>query len=349
MRLNMNNKHTLRCAVVGLGRISWGYHLPQICAAKDFLPVAVVDPDQNRLNEAKEKFHVEGLYTDLETMLKEVKPDLTVIASPTLFHKDQTVLALQHGSDVFCDKPVAMNLEDTRIMFETAQKLGRKLMVYQPHRVTAEMRTAQSILDSGKLGTVYQIERHVSNFVRRNDWQAFVENGGGMLFNYGAHYIDQLLSLVHDTTLRAKCELRRILSVGNADDVVNILLTTTKGITFVIDINQAVTCPMPTWRICGSLGTAICEGDVWRMKYCLPDALPEIRADQNFATAGRRYPGEDIPWITEEVPEVPVETAEYYRHCSAFFLRGEPPFVKAEETLELMRTIQLCREDAGPY
>ena len=345
----MSNKNILRCAVVGMGRISWSFHLPQICGNENFQLAAVVDPAPERLQEAKETFNPERLFSDFKEMLETVRPDLTVIASPTVFHREQSILALEHGSDVFCDKPVAMTLEDSVAMFEHARKLGRKLMVYQPHRVSGETLTVQKILASGKLGDIYQMERHISNYARRNDWQAFVENGGGMLFNYGAHFIDQLLYLAKDTTRRVKCELRRIISAGNADDVVNALITTGKGLSLVVDINQAVTCPLCSWRICGTRGTAVCEGGKWRMKYCLPEALPEISADRNFAAAGRRYPREAIDWIEEEVSAVNADPAEYYRHCYNYFGKGEAPFVSGEETIEVMRTIKLCRDDAGEY
>ena len=339
----------IRCGICGLGRIGWGFHLPAIRATEGLEAAAVADPLQERVDEALSVYGVPHRFTDWRQMADSGTIDLAVIASPTVFHREQCILALEHGSDVFCDKPVAMTLEDSVAMFEHARKLGRKLMVYQPHRVSGETLTVQKILASGKLGDIYQMERHISNYARRNDWQAFVENGGGMLFNYGAHFIDQLLYLAKDTTRRVKCELRRIISAGNADDVVNALITTGKGLSLVVDINQAVTCPLCSWRICGTRGTAVCEGGKWRMKYCLPEALPEISADRNFAAAGRRYPREAIDWIEEEVSAVNADPAEYYRHCYNYFGKGEAPFVSGEETIEVMRTIKLCRDDAGEY
>lgn len=213
-------RKTLRCAVAGAGRIAWGFHLPQICMREGFELAAVADPDRQRLEEVKHAFHPAAVFTDLETMLREVHPDLTVIASPTIFHKEQALLAFRYGSDVFCDKPVGLNPKEASAMYGEAKRLGRKLMAYQPHRINSEGLTARAILQSGRLGRLYLIERHISNYVRRNDWQAFSGNGGGMLLNYGSHYIDQLLYLTHDTAARVKCELRRVITCGDADDLV---------------------------------------------------------------------------------------------------------------------------------
>ena len=91
-------RKTLRCAVAGAGRIAWGFHLPQICMREGFELAAVADPDRQRLEEVKHAFHPAAVFTDLETMLREVHPDLTVIASPTIFHKEQALLAFRYVS-----------------------------------------------------------------------------------------------------------------------------------------------------------------------------------------------------------------------------------------------------------
>ena len=332
--------------MLGAGRIAWHFHLPQICARDGFELAAVVDPDSSRLDEAVRTFHPSAVFTDAEAMFEAVHPDLTVIASPTIFHKEQALLAFRHGSDVFCDKPVAMSYEEAQIMFREAQRLGRKIMAYQPHRINGEGADARSILASQKLGKIYLIERHISNYARRNDWQAFTQNGGGMLLNYGSHYIDQLLYLTHDTTAHVKCELRSVITCGNADDVVKALITTKHGILFDLDINQAVACPLPEWRICGSLGCAIYQNGVWNLRYCAPEALPQISVDRSLAAPGRRYPAEDIPWSEERFPVSESDPGLYYDYCHAYFAEDQLPFVHPEETLETIRTIELCRRDA---
>ena len=198
-------KKILRTAVSGLGRIAWDFHLPQLCAHDGFHPVAVVDPCRERLAEAQARFGVSALYTNFEPMLEELHPDLVVIASPTIFHADQAIRAMRAGCDVFCDKPLALSSAEAEAMFRTARETGRKLMTYQPHRLNGEARAVRAILDSGKLGPLYLIERHLSNYARRNDWQAFRKNGGGMLLNYGSHYIDQLLYLTGSRVGHVRC------------------------------------------------------------------------------------------------------------------------------------------------
>ncbi len=338
---------TLRCGVVGLGRIAWDFHLPEICRQEGFELAAIVDPNEERLREAGERFGVKNRFTSLSQMLGSVKPDLTVIASPTIFHAAQAIEALRSGSCVFCDKPLALNQPEAARMFRAAQECGRKLMPYQPHRTSGECAAARRILGSGKLGEIYLIERHISHFSRRNDWQAFLRNGGGMLQNYGSHYIDQLLYLLNDRAERVKCELRRIVSLGDADDVVKIVISTRRDILLDISINQAAALELPRWRICGNRGAAVREADgSWRLRYFPPDALPETGADRTLAAAGRRYPREEIPWREEVVEPAAEVPGEYYRHCYDFFALDQPPLVPPEEAVELLRILDDCRRDA---
>lgn len=342
-------KKILRTAVSGLGRIAWGFHLPQLCAHEGFDPVAVVDPCRDRLAEASSRFNVKGLYTDFRTMLDEQHPDLVVIASPTVFHAEQAIMAMQSGCDVFCDKPLTPDLAEAEAMLQVARRTGRKLMTYQPHRLNGEARAVRTILDSGKLGKLYLIERHLSNYCRRNDWQAFYKNGGGMLLNYGAHYIDQFLYLTGSKVQRVCCELRRIASLGDADDVVHALITTTTGVLLDLDINQAVALPLPEWRICGQHGSALYQNGEWQLRYFAAGSLPPMKADTGLAAAGRRYPNEPITWQQEILTEMPTDPNVYYRYCYEYYALDQPSFVTGDEVLELMRTLDECRHSAGEF
>ena len=76
-------RKTLRCAVAGAGRIAWGFHLPQICMREGFELAAVADPDRQRLEEVKHTFHPAAVFTDLETMLREVPVSYTHLTLPT--------------------------------------------------------------------------------------------------------------------------------------------------------------------------------------------------------------------------------------------------------------------------
>lgn len=336
----------LRCAVIGLGRIGWQFHIPQIVKHSDrFTLLAVVDPDETRLQEAQKQFGAKICCKSYQELpLDEI--DLIIIASPTRFHCEQACYFLENGKDVFCDKPVAVSLEQARQMGDTAQNHGRKLMVYQPHRLTHECLTAQTIIASGKLGRIFKISRNSEGFVHRNDWQALYANGGGMLFNYGAHYIDQMLYLTHDSCEKAKCELRSVLTLGDADDVVQAVISGKSGILYDLTINMGTALPLPGIIIYGTNGTAMEATDTmsWKIRYCKD--MPHVEMQTTMAAANRMYPSEDISWIEETIPTLEERYDDFYPKAYDYFAENASPFVPFEETLEVMRTIDLCMKNA---
>lgn len=76
----------MKTALIGLGRIGWQYHLPQIVKHEGFELAAVVDTNPERLREAEVAYGIRG-YADAAEMLVKEAPELVVVASPTVFHR----------------------------------------------------------------------------------------------------------------------------------------------------------------------------------------------------------------------------------------------------------------------
>ena len=339
-------KQILKTAVLGLGRIAWQYHIPEIIKHEGFELTAAVDPLPERRLEAAGKFKVPAGHASTEEMYAAHKPDLVVIASPTSFHKSQILEAFEHECDVFCDKPLSLSLQDTDEIIASMNKSGRKLMVYQPHRATSETAAVKWILESGLLGKTYMVKHAISNFDRRADWQAFRKNGGGMLNNYGAHYIDQFLCLNRAGFSKMFCELRALVTLGDAEDMVKAIFTAENSVIFDLDINMAAAQPIQPWFIGGNCGTAVFNQRemAWELKYFIPGELPEIKPQNGMAAANRAYgSGESIPWKTQILRQSDFPPLDFYAKCYDYYAGDCPPFVPIAETREVMRVIEQCR------
>lgn len=329
----------LKTVLVGLGRIGFSFHLPQLLAHPGFDLVGVVDVDPSRLAECD----VPG-YTDLKACLDAVSPDLVVIASPTHLHLSQTLLCLNAGADVFLDKPMTASAEEANLIRAHAAASGRKVMVYQPHRVTDEFNTVKAILESGKLGRIYEIARSVHGYARRADWQAFRKFGGGMLQNYGAHYIDQLLALTGATVTDSFCFTDAAATLGDADDVVECMLKTNLGTLLRVSISQAAAYSVSPWVIFGTHGAAHfnVSDRTFRLRYFDPSLLPEAHASESLAAKDRSYSlNEVIPWQEETLSLL--DASDYYDHCYSYFHDDAAPFVSLDESVSLMELIDSLR------
>ncbi len=339
----------LKTAVVGLGRIGWQFHLPGIREHEGFEATAVVDPLADRRDEAKKEFGARG-YATLEDLFRAEQLDLVVIASPTTFHPDQAIAAMEHGIDVFCDKPIAPNLAEADRMIAAMGRTGRKLMMYQPHRVTPETQAARQIIDGGLIGSLYMIKMGIGWFVRRNDWQALRNNAGGMLNNYGAHFIDKMLFLTRGKAKRVCGQMRRIASRGDADDVVKAVIETESGVLLDLDIVMASAFPLNPCLLLGTRGSAQFDAEkkAFRVRYFKEEELSALDLNTALAAKGRLYDNQDqIPWRDEEVPVASFAPVRYYDFCYDHFALGKPPFVPIEETREVMRIMAECRASAG--
>ena len=339
----------LKTVVVGLGRIGWQFHLKQAHEHEGFSLVGVVDPLPDRLQEAWTTYNVDG-FPNLDACLAATKPDLVAIASPTNFHVDQAILAFKAGCDVFCDKPVAPSLAEADRMIESATAHGRKLMVYQPHRVTPAAVAIRDLISRGLIGPVCSMKFRSASYVRRNDWQAFVKHGGGMLNNYGAHLIDQALYFSESRAARVSCCLRTIASLGDADDYVKAIIETESGTVLDIEINMASALDMPRFQILGRYGsiTEDKESNSWKVRYFDPSELTDVPIQNGLAADGRRYgSGEEIPWQEALFPTSDYERISFYDRCHDYFAGDQPPLVPIEETREVMRVMDECRKDAA--
>ena len=344
MELSMKK---LKTAVIGLGRIGWCYHIPQIVNNEKFELTALVDPLEERRGEGKTTFKV-NVYESMDEMFQAESLDVVVIASPTQFHKEQSLLAMKNGCDVFCDKPAAMNIQELDEMIACSEESKRKLMVYQPHRATTEAISLYDIIRKDYIGPLYMIKRATSDYRRRNDWQAFKKHGGGMLSNYGVHFLDQLMFLTDFSPIRKlNCALRNIVSLGDADDTVRGFFENADGVILDFDINMATAFPLRQWQIFGKYGTIIDDDKSWKIKYLNPDKLTDLRTQNGLAAEDRKYLANDvIEWKEINIKFDEYEPIDFYDKVHGYFALDEKPYVPLAQTREILRLINLCNEEA---
>jgi predicted dehydrogenase len=342
------SKKRIRIGVAGLGRIGWSFHCGQISASKDFVLAAVVDPCEERRAEAIATYGCDA-FADFDAMIRDADLDAVVIATPTHFHKAHALAAFRKGLHVLLEKPMAMNLKEGRSIASAAKRAGRILTVYQPHRLHARYRHLRRIIDSGKIGEVYHVRIGMFNFARRNDWQSLVKFGGGMLANYGAHCIDAVFGIIGSQVANTFCSLRRVASLGDADDVVKISYKTRQGAIGEIDINQASVENPYQFEVYGTQGFIGFQngGRELRVRHFSARKLGKASLNSDLASANRRYPSDDIKIKEEIIPVNPKYAINLYADLAKAIRNGTAPAILPEETLAVMKMIETCREQAG--
>lgn len=173
--------------------------------------VAVADADAEARRQAAETVPGAAIVDGLDALL-DADLDGVAIATPSALHAEQAVAVLERGVAVFCQKPLARDLPETRRVLEAARRADRLLGVDLSYRHTDAARAMRDVIAGGQLGTVHSAELVFHNaygpdkswFTRRR------LSGGGCLIDLGTHLLDLVLWLTgsHDVTV-ASSRLRR--------------------------------------------------------------------------------------------------------------------------------------------
>lgn len=189
---------TIRVGVIGASFARQAY-LPALKTIHDVELVAIASARIASAQSAAGGFAIPHVYDDWQRMLGEHQFDLVCIATPTRYHAPMTLAALRAGAHVLCEKPMAMNQDESATMLETAASLNRLHIIGHELRFNPNRRKIKSLIESGFIGTV----RH-ANIVNisgawgdpaarpAGDWWSRVDMGGGRLGASGSHMIDLL-------------------------------------------------------------------------------------------------------------------------------------------------------------
>lgn len=113
---------------------------------------AVYSRTQERADEFAAKYKIPYTFTSLESMASSDVIDTVYIASPNYLHASQSVLFMQYGKHVLCEKPIASNSKEVKMMMEAALKYDVVLMEAMKPTLTPNFK---SIMDNiGKIGTI---------------------------------------------------------------------------------------------------------------------------------------------------------------------------------------------------
>lgn len=132
---------------------------------RDDVDITVVDVSEKCLEMVKNEIGEFKTYNDFDKALEEADPQVVVVATPHDMHSSLAIKAMEHGCDVFCEKPMADTLEECARMQECAKKTGRILNTGFMFRFSPLVIKAKQILDSGQIGQVLHFSSNFSSHI----------------------------------------------------------------------------------------------------------------------------------------------------------------------------------------
>jgi predicted dehydrogenase len=338
------NSGDLAVGIVGFGRIG-AEHAGWLAKADGIRAVAVSDPTPARREIAQQR----GLraFESMGAMLRDASIDVVLMSTPTAMHHADASAALNAGMHVMVEKPMALDLSQSRELVELAEKQRRVLSVFQNRRWDIDYLTVKSAIDAGVFGRVINIESRIGQWAScvgpaakewRPGWRNESTFGGGGLYDWGSHFIDQLWRMMLPAKpVRVFAQLRGNVWTRDCDDFARVCIdfddVNGGGAVGLVEINTTTTRPLPRWHIDGTTGSA-------ESPYSLDFDL-ETWADVKFTPSDAKETSKPLPRAASGLNESQIWSA------FAAAVRGEgEAAVTARSVLPTMALLDAARESS---
>lgn len=200
---------SIKTALVGFGMSGQIFHAPLLTFVEGIELSAVVSSKPELV---KSKLPDCTPYTSFEEVLEQPEIELVVLSLPNTLHYDHAKKALLAGKHVVVEKPFTITSAEAEELIALSEQKGLKLSVYHNRRFDCDFLTVKDLMDSGRLGSVHS---YLCNYNRyRPDitgrWREQDAPGSGILYDLGAHGIDQALCLFGTPkSVQAKLRVQR--------------------------------------------------------------------------------------------------------------------------------------------
>ena len=295
-------------------------------------------------------------YKDNDELINDPDVNVVLIVCNNTSHHDLVIKAAEAGKDVICEKPVAMSLEELDEMTAACEKAGVKFTVHHQRRLDPDFRTAKAVYDSGTLGDVYTIKSSIYGYNgNMHDWHVYIKEGGGMLYDWGVHLLDQVLWMMPGAKLKSVfADIRNVINF-EVDDYFKVIMRFDNNITAEVELGTYyLTDKMHDkwferhWFIGGNKGSAYVdgfhpEGKIVRTSQLLQNA----GSKRTMTSAGptRSFgPPPEGRIITEELPEVNTTHRQFFENYVRAWHGEEPFLVQIPQTRRVLRLMDAVRE-----
>ena len=318
---------------------------------------ATCDIVEERWKEAVDEGH--KFYKSADELLADPVVNTVVLTVPNYLHKEMCLKAAAAGKHVITEKPAAMNVAELNEMEAACTKAGVFFTAHQNRRWDRDMLTVKKAYDEGLLGKIFTIESKLhSGNGYMHEWHIYKKYGGGQIYDWGVHLIDQILFMMPGVQIETLfADVKNVLH-EEVDDYFKIIMKMSNGITVHIELSTYILEYQPRWLAAGDKGTMIvknfgCDGNIYRTGKMLEKLPPQITE----TAAGPTRQFAPIPpggIVTEALPEISSDWVDFYHNVNKV-LEGwdssreksqEKSLVKIPEVRRVLAVMEAVRSSA---
>ncbi len=317
----------IRWGILGPGSIANRF-ADGVASLPDAEITAVGSRDRDRAITFADRHHVPHRHGSYEALVEDPDVDVIYVATPHPFHAENSILALNAGKPVLCEKPFTLNARQAQQVIETARGKGLFLMEAMWSRFFPLMERVRGLVSSGAIGEVKQVHADFGFRAGFNPSSRLFDPalGGGALLDVGVYPVSFASMILGEPS--GVTGLAHLCPTG-VDDNAGMVLSYPQGQIAVLSTSVTANTPHEA-SIVGSAGQIRIHASWWRPERLTikRDGQPDEGIAEPYESTGFNY-----------------EATEVGRCLRAGEL--ESPIMPLDETLTIMRTLDTLRAQWG--
>ncbi len=252
----------INIGLLGFGMAGRVFHAPIVSAVPGLHLARIKANRPESIALARELYPVAEVVSDTDAVLQHADIDLVVVATANDTHFELAKAALQAGKHVVVEKPFTITSEQADELIDLAREKQKVLTVYQNRRWDSDFRTVKKLLDNQLLGRLVEYEAHFDRFrpiPAAGTWKEEDTLGTGILYDLGAHLIDQALTLF-GAPQQVYADLRTQRNGGKTTDSFDLTLYYADGLKVILKAGMLVRQPGPRFILSGDRGSFVKYG-----------------------------------------------------------------------------------------
>lgn len=257
-----NSASRTRVGLLAYGAIGHEHNLA-VQGTPGLVLTAVCDINPDRIAAARELAPTIEAFSDATAMLDSGLIDLVVISTPPNSHYSWAKEALGRGVHVVLEKPMALTAQQCDELMALAAQKELMLVVYQNRRYDADFVTIARLISSGAIGEVFQYDCFVGGYSEPcTYWHSNAEVSGGAIFDWGSHFIDQILTVIPNEVAHVSGQNhKRVWMHATNADHAQVTITFDSGAQATFINSDLAAARKPKFYILGTKGAIVGDWD----------------------------------------------------------------------------------------
>ncbi len=192
----------MKALVIGCGRILYK-HLESVKKFKNEIQIiGICDINSKKLKQLENKYNY-NTYTDYKKAIKNLKPQLVIVLTPTGLHAEHTIFALQNHCHVILEKPMCLKISDGKKIIKVSRKFNKRVFVVMQNKFNLPIKKLREDINKNRFGKLLHGSVNVrwmrkQKYYDQAKWRGTWKFDGGVISNQASHHLDLMRTIMGD-------------------------------------------------------------------------------------------------------------------------------------------------------